>query len=107
MLLSILQCTEQLCPPPLPPPTKNYSGQNVDSGKVEEAWLIVKNQSSEGKQTQLKSSSCAPCACAQSLSRVVLFATPWTLARQASLSMEFSRQEYWSWFTTSFFRQSS
>ena len=23
-------------------------------------------------------------------------ATPWTEARQASLSMEFSRQEYWS-----------
>ena len=25
-----------------------------------------------------------------------LFATPWTVACQASLSMEFSRQEYWS-----------
>ena len=25
-----------------------------------------------------------------------LFATPWTVARQAPLSMEFSRQEYWS-----------
>ena len=24
------------------------------------------------------------------------FATPWTVARQASLPMEFSRQEYWS-----------
>ena len=24
------------------------------------------------------------------------FATPWTVALQASLSMEFSRQEYWS-----------
>ena len=24
------------------------------------------------------------------------FATPWTVARQVSLSMEFSRQEYWS-----------
>ena len=23
--------------------------------------------------------------------------TPWTVARQAPLSMEFSRQEYWSW----------
>ena len=22
---------------------------------------------------------------------------PWTIARQAPLSMEFSRQEYWSW----------
>jgi len=27
---------------------------------------------------------------------VRLFVTPWTTARQASLSMEFSRQEYWS-----------
>ena len=32
----------------------------------------------------------------QSLSRVRLFATPWTVARQAPLSMGFSRQEYWS-----------
>ena len=31
-----------------------------------------------------------------SLSRVRLFATPWTVAHQAPLSMEFSRQEYWS-----------
>ena len=30
------------------------------------------------------------------LSRVWLFATPWTVAHQAPLSMEFSRQEYWS-----------
>ena len=29
-------------------------------------------------------------------SRVQLFATPWTAARQAPLSMGFSRQEYWS-----------
>ena len=33
---------------------------------------------------------------AQSGSCVWLFATPWTAARQAPLSMEFSRQEYWS-----------
>ena len=32
----------------------------------------------------------------KSLSRVQLFATPWTIARQAPPSMEFSRQEYWS-----------
>ena len=32
----------------------------------------------------------------KSLSRVQLFATPWTLAHQASPSMGFSRQEYWS-----------
>ena len=32
----------------------------------------------------------------KSLSRVQLFATPWTSAYQAPLSMGFSRQEYWS-----------
>ena len=30
------------------------------------------------------------------LSRVQLFATPWTVAYQASQSMGFSRQEYWT-----------
>ena len=34
--------------------------------------------------------------CVKSLSCVRFFATPKTVARQASLSMEFSRQEYWS-----------
>ena len=29
-------------------------------------------------------------------SRVPLFETPWTIAHKAPLSMEFSRQEYWS-----------
>ena len=32
----------------------------------------------------------------KSLSHVLLFATPWTVAYQASLSMGFSRQEYWT-----------
>ena len=32
----------------------------------------------------------------KSFSHVRLFATPWTVAYQAPLSMEFSRQEYWS-----------
>ena len=35
------------------------------------------------------------CVC-ESLRCVWLFAIPWTVACQASLSMEFSRQEYWS-----------
>jgi len=34
--------------------------------------------------------------CAQLLSRIRLSATPWTVAQQAPLSVEFSRQEYWS-----------
>ena len=32
----------------------------------------------------------------KSLSRVKMFATPWIVAHQAPLSMEFSRLEYWS-----------
>ena len=36
------------------------------------------------------------CVCASSLSHVPLFVTPWTIARQAPLSMWFSRQEHWS-----------
>ena len=36
------------------------------------------------------------CVCAQSLGRVRLFETPWTMACQAFLSMGFPRQEYWS-----------
>ena len=41
---------------------------------------------------------CVPLhACMQShSSHVQLFVTPWTVARQAPLSMGFSRQEYWS-----------
>ena len=36
------------------------------------------------------------CVIACMLSCVQLFATPWTIAHQASLYIEFSRQEYWS-----------
>ena len=35
-------------------------------------------------------------ACACMFSHIQLFATPWTVAHQALLSMGFSRQEYWS-----------
>ena len=36
------------------------------------------------------------CVCSESLNCVQLFETPWTVAPQAPLSMEFSRQEHWS-----------
>ena len=36
------------------------------------------------------------CVCVQLLSHIRLFATLWTVAHQAPLSMGFSRQEYWS-----------
>ena len=43
----------------------------------------------EGKTTR-------PFSSVQSLGRVRLFVTPWTLGHQAPLSMGFSRQKYWS-----------
>ena len=36
------------------------------------------------------------CVRAQLLNHVQIFATPWTVACQAPLSMVFFRQEYWS-----------
>ena len=43
----------------------------------------------------------------QSISCVLFFATPWTVARQAPLSVEFSRQEYGNkWVTISYYRGS-
>ena len=36
------------------------------------------------------------CVCTRSLSCVQFFATPWTVAHQAALSMGFSLQDYWS-----------
>ena len=40
----------------------------------------------------------AQCNSVQSLTCVQLFVTPWTVSHQAPFSMEFSKQEYWSWF---------
>ena len=44
--------------------------------------------------SQLHAHACVP----SRFSHVRLFVTPWTVARQAPLSVEFSRQEYWSGF---------
>ena len=38
------------------------------------------------------------CVCVCGLSCAWLFAIPWTVACQVPLSIEFSRQEYWSGF---------
>ena len=35
-------------------------------------------------------------SCACTFSHIQLFATPWTVAHQAPLSVGFSRQEYWN-----------
>ena len=42
------------------------------------------------------------CVCVKSLSHAQLFVTLWSVAHQAPLFMEFSRQEYWSELTFPF-----
>ena len=54
-----------------------YDRKSIDK------WMVIFYSIEEGEE--VKSSS-----------RVQLFATPWTVACQASLSMGFSRQEYWN-----------
>ena len=49
-----------------------------------------------GRQPALILRLCVCVCVCYLLSNVQLFATPWTVACQAPLSMEFSRQEYWS-----------
>ena len=52
---------------------------------------------SVGKESACNEGVCVcVCVCVKSLSRVRLFATPWTVAHQAPLSMGFSWQGYWS-----------
>ena len=51
---------------------------------------------SPGKNTRMDCHFLLQCMKVTSLSRVRLFATPWTAAYQAPPSLGFSRQEYWS-----------
>ena len=48
------------------------------------------------RKASLKSCALRTGACSQLLSHVQLFWAQWTIAHQASLSVGFSRQEYWS-----------
>ena len=64
--------------------------------------MFVKESSRKGgnmdDQMQGFSRGMEVCVHMRALSHVQLFATPWTIALQVLLSMEFSRQEYWSGF---------
>ena len=70
-------------------------GERVHQGCILSTYLfnlhaeyIMRNAGLNDSQAEIK------IACL--LSHVHLFATPWTVACQAPLSTEFSRQEYWS-----------
>ena len=79
-----LQPTRLLCPWDLPDKSTGV-GKNMpclhNSPKITYEIIFIKKK--ERKKVKL-------------LSRVRLFETPWTVAYQASPSMGFSRQEYWS-----------
>ena len=64
--------------------------QSMGSQKVQHGWATEQQHCSWGPQHPSLS------VCAQLLSRVGLFVTPWTVARQISLSTGFSWQDYWS-----------
>ena len=59
-------------------------------------WSITLTKSNSCHTTSVWSESIIAGVCAQLLSPVWLFATPWTVACQAPLTMGFPRQEYWS-----------
>ena len=66
---------------------------------VSEFWLFKECLRSRARTLHLTRGGIQPTwgltSVCQSGSHVRLFTTPWTVARQASLSMEFSGQEYW------------
>ena len=64
------------------PPSMGFSRQEYWSG-LPFPSPVIKYEVSEMREVK-------------SLSSVQLFATPWTAAHQAPLSVGFSRQEYWS-----------
>ena len=63
---------------------------NISSSYTSYAEYTVKEKNRSKREDRLSSKLCVYAR------HVVVFATPWTVACQASLSMEFSRQEYWS-----------
>ena len=62
-----------------------------DKMKVQDSLLKVKISRCRWQRTKPSLCACMPVH----FSRVQLSVIPWTIARQASLSMGFSRQEYW------------
>ena len=76
-----------LCDPEIWKPCKVTLGNRRRSFPL--AWLV-------GQDIPILDFYKAHCVHGQWLSHVQLFATTWIVARQASLSIRFSRQEYWS-----------
>ena len=71
----------------LAPPSMKFSRQEYQSGLP---------FPSLGTYSYVGLNSLSFSVCVHAVTHVQLFMTPWTVAHQAPLSMEFSRQEYWS-----------
>ena len=72
-----------------------YGKKTLQYSKVISLQLIKIN-GNKTKQQQKKVWFLFQVEKKESLSSIQLFVTPWTVAHQAPLSIEFSRQEYWS-----------
>ena len=83
--MSILIIGTQICSLPSPGPHSHPSC-------VLKEWAFHKDRLTCDVDITLH----ALCGCAKLFSHAQLFATLWTVAYQAPLSMEFFRQEYWS-----------
>ena len=75
---------------------------NPEASSYKGKGKFAQTTADPGRNRRVKMSTMRPmfthwCECVPSrFSRVQLFLTPWNVARQAPLSMGFSRQEYWS-----------
>ena len=75
----------------------------IEGKRSKKVVLSKRRRNYHGENEWGEEFSCLPicnvcvCVCVQAriLSRVWLFATPWTIDHQAPLSMEFSKQVYW------------
>ena len=75
----------------------NYEPCHVGSPKMDGSWWRVPTKHGPLEKGMANCfRNLRDKAKVKSLSYVQLFATPWTVAHQAPLSMGFSRQEYWS-----------
>ena len=81
LLLSLFSSCLTLCDPIDGSPPGSTVPEILQARTLK--WLAISFSNAWGRKVK-------------SLSRVWLFATPWTVAYQAPLSMGFSRQEYWS-----------
>ena len=67
------------------------AGRNINNFRYADDTTLMAESEEELKSLLMKVK-----VKVKSLSHVQLFATPWTVACQAPLSLGFSRQEYWS-----------